>query len=225
MSLRQRQQAIRTFNNRFRINLNDGTVAVLIFRKLKQPLVLGYLIAGFLAGNHFDFFPSVKDIKSVEVWAEIGIIFLLFSLGLEFSFKKLMKVGGTASITAGIQIVSMCILGYAVGQWLGWPKMDSIFLGVILSISSTTIILKSFDELGVKTQKFAGIVIGSLNRSRHTCHINDGFIIHDCREQSVFWRRSFNVGIKTALLSRALVSGRDFYYSNSTQKNQTFTHR
>jgi CPA2 family monovalent cation:H+ antiporter-2 len=142
--------------------LITATVAVLLFRKLKQPLVLGYLIAGFLAGNHFDFFPSVKEIKSVEVWAEIGVIFLLFSLGLEFSFKKLMRVGGTASITAGIQIVSMCILGYAVGQWLEWPKMDSIFLGVILSISSTTIILKSFDELGVKTQKFAGIVIGSL---------------------------------------------------------------
>ncbi|HEY6142973.1 MAG TPA: cation:proton antiporter [Flavobacterium sp.] len=142
--------------------LMTAGIAVLIFKKLKQPLVLGYLIAGFLAGNHFDFFPSVKEIKSVEVWAEIGVIFLLFSLGLEFSFKKLMKVGGTASITAGVQIVSMCILGYSVGQWMDWSKMDSIFLGVILSISSTTIILKSFDELGVKTQKFAGIVIGSL---------------------------------------------------------------
>ena len=142
--------------------LMTAGIAVLIFKKLKQPLVLGYLIAGFLAGNHFDFFPSIKDIKSVEIWAEIGIIFLLFSLGLEFSFKKLMKVGGTASITAGVQIFTMCIVGFAVGQWLEWPTMDSIFLGVILSISSTTIILKSFDELGVKTQKFAGIVIGSL---------------------------------------------------------------
>ena len=137
-------------------------IAVLLFKKLKQPLVLGYLIAGFLAGNHFDFFPSVTDSKSVEVWAEIGVIFLLFSLGLEFSFKKLMKVGGTASITATTQIVSMVLIGFLVGQWLDWSKMDSIFLGVILSISSTTIILKTFDELGVKTQKFAGIVIGSL---------------------------------------------------------------
>lgn len=142
--------------------LMTAGIAVLIFKKLKQPLVLGYLIAGFLAGNHFDFFPSVKEIKSVEVWAEIGVIFLLFSLGLEFSFKKLMKVGETASITAGVQIISMCVLGYTAGQWLDWSKMDSIFLGVILSISSTTIILKSFEELGVKTQKFAGIVIGSL---------------------------------------------------------------
>ncbi|TDE43838.1 sodium:proton antiporter [Flavobacterium rhamnosiphilum] len=142
--------------------LMTAAVAVLLFKKIKQPLVLGYLIAGFLAGNHFDFFPSVKDIKSVEVWAEIGVIFLLFSLGLEFSFKKLMKVGGTASITAVTQIISMVAIGYLVGQWIGWKPMDCIFLGVILSISSTTIILKTFDELGVKTQKFAGIVIGSL---------------------------------------------------------------
>ena len=142
--------------------LMTAAVAVLLFRLIKQPLVLGYLIAGFLAGNHFDFFPSVKDIKSVEVWAEIGVIFLLFSLGLEFSFKKLMKVGGTASITAVTQIVTMVSLGYLVGQWIGWKPMDSLFLGVILSISSTTIILKTFEELGVKTQKFAGIVVGSL---------------------------------------------------------------
>ncbi|SHG03486.1 transporter, CPA2 family [Flavobacterium micromati] len=142
--------------------LMTAAVAVLLFKKIKQPLVLGYLIAGFLAGNHFDFFPSIKDIKSVEVWAEIGVIFLLFSLGLEFSFKKLMKVGGTASITAITQIITMVALGYQAGMWMGWKSMDSIFLGVILSISSTTIILKTFEELGVKTQKFAGIVLGSL---------------------------------------------------------------
>jgi CPA2 family monovalent cation:H+ antiporter-2 len=142
--------------------LMTAGIAVLIFKKLKQPLVLGYLIAGFLAGSHFNFFPSVTDMKSVEVWAEIGIIILLFSLGLEFSFKKLMKVGGTASITAISQIMTMTILGFMVGQWMEWSKMDSIFLGVMLSISSTTIILKTFDELGVKAQKFVGNVIGSL---------------------------------------------------------------
>lgn len=137
-------------------------IAVLLFKKIKQPLVLGYLIAGFLAGNHFDFFPSVKDTHSVEVWAEIGIIFLLFSLGLEFSFKKLIKVGGTASITAITQIVTMVLLGFGVGKLMGWRTMDSVFLGVMISISSTTIILKAFDELGVKSQKFAGNVIGAL---------------------------------------------------------------
>jgi CPA2 family monovalent cation:H+ antiporter-2 len=142
--------------------LVTAAIAVLIFRILKQPLVLGYLVAGFLAGSEFDFFPTVKDMNSVKVWAEIGVIFLLFSLGLEFSFKKLMKVGGTASITALTQIISMVALGYFVGQLMDWGKMNSLFLGVILSISSTTIILKTFDELGVKTQKFAGNVIGAL---------------------------------------------------------------
>lgn len=142
--------------------LITAAIAVLLFRILKQPLVLGYLVAGFLAGSEFDFFPTVKDMHSVEVWAEIGVIFLLFSLGLEFSFKKLMKVGGTASITALTQIIFMITVGFFVGQLMGWNKMNSIFLGVILSISSTTIILKTFDELGVKSQKFAGNVIGSL---------------------------------------------------------------
>lgn len=142
--------------------LMTAGIAVLLFKKLKQPLVLGYLIAGFLAGNNFDFFPSIRDTKSVEVWAEIGVIFLLFSLGLEFSFKKLIKVGGTASITAITQIAFMVFFGYTVGQLFDWSTMDSIFLGVILSISSTTIILKSFEELGVKAQRFAGNVIGSL---------------------------------------------------------------
>jgi CPA2 family monovalent cation:H+ antiporter-2 len=142
--------------------LVTAAIAVLIFRLLKQPLVLGYLVAGFLAGSQFDFFPTVKDLNSVTVWAEIGVIFLLFSLGLEFSFKKLMKVGGTASITASTQIIGMVSIGYLVGYWMGWGKMNSLFLGVILSISSTTIILKTFDELGVKAQKFAGNVIGAL---------------------------------------------------------------
>ena len=142
--------------------LMTAGVAVLLFKKIKQPLVLGYLVAGFLAGNHFDFFPSIKDIHSVEVWAEIGVIFLLFSLGLEFSFKKLMKVGGTASVTALTQIICMVLIGYIAGQFMGWKKMDSIFLGAILSISSTTIILRAFDELGVKGKKFAGIVFGAL---------------------------------------------------------------
>ena len=142
--------------------LVTAAIAVLIFRLLKQPLVLGYLVAGFLAGSETRFFPTVKDVNSVNVWAEIGVIFLLFSLGLEFSFKKLMKVGGTASVTAITQIIGMVGLGYLVGQWMDWGSMNSLFLGVILSISSTTIILKTFDELGVKAQKFAGNVIGAL---------------------------------------------------------------
>ena len=142
--------------------LMTAGVSVLIFKKLKQPLVLGYLVAGFLAGNHFDLFPTISDSESISVWAEIGVIFLLFSLGLEFSFKKLMHVGGTASITATVQIVAMIFIGYLCGMALGWSTMNSLFLGAILSMSSTTIILRAFDELDVKGKKFAGIVFGAL---------------------------------------------------------------
>ncbi|MFV0531874.1 MAG: cation:proton antiporter [Flavobacteriales bacterium] len=142
--------------------LVTASIAVVIFRKLKQPLVLGYLVAGFLASPNFNLFPTIVRTNDVTIWAEIGVIFLLFSLGLEFSFKKLAKVGATASITAITQILTMLILGFTVGQLMDWSNMDSIFLGVILSISSTTIILKAFEELGVKSQKFAGNVIGSL---------------------------------------------------------------
>jgi CPA2 family monovalent cation:H+ antiporter-2 len=142
--------------------LMTAGVAVLLFKKIRQPLVLGYLIAGFLAGPHFSLFPTIQDLENVEVWAEIGVIILLFSLGLEFSFKKLMKVGGSASITATVQIISMIFLGYFTAQLMGWSQMDSIFLGAILSMSSTTIILRAFDELGVKGHKFASIVFGTL---------------------------------------------------------------
>jgi len=142
--------------------LMTAGVAVLLFRKIKQPVVLGYLIAGFIAGNHFDFFPTVQDMHSVEVWAQIGVIFLLFSLGLEFSFKKLVKVGGTASVTALTQIAAMLILGYTAGKLMGWSPKDCLFLAVMLSVSSTTIIVKTFGELGVKAQRFAGNVVGVL---------------------------------------------------------------
>ena len=142
--------------------LGAAAVVTLIFRRLKQPIVLGYILAGLLVGPHFPLFPSITETKSVEVWAEIGVIFLLFSLGLEFSFKKLVKVGGSASITAIIEVGVMLCLGYITGMALGWSTMDSIFLGGILSISSTTIILRAFEELGVKAKKFAGLVIGIL---------------------------------------------------------------
>jgi len=142
--------------------LSSAGVTTLIFKKLKQPLVLGYIIAGLLVGPYFDFFPTITGYENVQTWSEIGVIFLLFTLGLEFSFKKLMKVGGTASITSIVQIICMLLLGYLGGQLMGWPWIDSIFLGAILSISSTTIIIRAFDELGVKNKKFASVVFGAL---------------------------------------------------------------
>ena len=137
-------------------------IMTIIFKKLKQPLVLGYIIAGLLVGPHISLFPTIMEIGNIQIWAEIGVIFLLFSLGLEFSFKKLVRVGGASSIMALVEVVVMLLLGYVTGKILGWSAMDSIFLGGILSISSTTIIIRAFEELGVKSQRFAGLVFGVL---------------------------------------------------------------
>jgi CPA2 family monovalent cation:H+ antiporter-2 len=139
-----------------------GAITTLIFRKIKQPLVLGYIIAGFLVGPHFNLLPTVADVENIDTLAEMGVIFLLFSLGLEFSFKKLMRVGGEASITAFVEIIFITVAGYFVGRWMGWSRMDSLFLGGMLASSSTTIIIRAFDELGVKTKQFARIVFGVL---------------------------------------------------------------
>lgn len=142
--------------------LITGALATLLFRKIKQPLVLGYIIAGFLVGPHFHLLPTVADNANIKTLAEIGVIFLLFSLGLEFSFKKLMRVGGAASITAFVEIAFITSVGYFTGKLMGWSTMDSLFLGGMLASSSTTIIIRAFDELGVKTKQFARIVFGVL---------------------------------------------------------------
>lgn len=142
--------------------LGAAAVMTLLFKKLKQPLVLGYIIAGILVSPHFKLFPSIIETNNVQVWAEIGVIFLLFSLGLEFSFKKLAKVGGAASISATVDAIGMTTLGYFTGQLLNWPVMDSIFLGAMLAVSSTTIVIKAIDELGLKKKKFATLVFGIL---------------------------------------------------------------
>ena len=144
------------------IILMAAGATTILFKKLRQPVVLGYIIAGFLVGPHFTLFPTIVDPNGIKVWSEIGVIFLLFALGLEFSFKKLVRVGGAASITAVVEIVAMVLIGYVTGRVFGWSQMDSIFLGGILAISSTTIIIRAFEELGVKGRRFAGLVFGAL---------------------------------------------------------------
>ncbi len=144
------------------IILITAAVTTLVFKRLKQPVVLGYLIAGLLVGPHVAFMPGIIDTKSINVWAEIGVIFLLFGLGLEFSFKKLAKVGKSATIAALFEIVTMTGAGYLLGQSFGWSRMDSIFLGAILSMSSTTIIIRAFEELGLKGKGFVSLVFGVL---------------------------------------------------------------
>ena len=134
----------------------------LIFKRLRQPLILGYILAGFLASPHMTFFPSVRDTSSIHTWADIGIIFLMFALGLEFSFKKLVKMGTGPIITAVSIILFMMTMGTLIGQTFGWSEMNSLFLGGMLAMSSTTIIYKSFSELGLLQQKFAGRVISVL---------------------------------------------------------------
>ena len=137
-------------------------LTTLLFKKMKQPIVLGYLLAGILAGSFFDWTPTVKDSENITLWAEIGVIFLLFGLGLEFSFSKMVNVGKSAMITAAVNIVFMLFLGYNVGLLLGWSKIDSFFLGSMISMSSTTIIIKAFDDLNIKRQKFTDLVFGVL---------------------------------------------------------------
>lgn len=142
--------------------LGTAGLVTLIFKKLNQPIVLGYLVAGFLVGPKTSIFPTVVSGESINLWAEIGVIFLLFALGLEFSFKRLFRVGGTASFTAILEISLMIVFGYVTGRLLGWSTMDSLFLGGILSISSTSIIIRTVEELGFKNLKFVGMVFGVL---------------------------------------------------------------
>ncbi|MFM6929177.1 MAG: cation:proton antiporter [Bdellovibrio sp.] len=139
-----------------------AALVTLLFKKMGQPLVLGYLIAGFLVSQHFPWLPTIQDKESISIWAEIGVIFLLFGLGLEFSFKKLVKVGGSAGFTAVFEVLVMVGIGYIVGRLLGWNSVDSIFLGGILSVSSTTIIVRAFQELNMKGNRFVDLVFGIL---------------------------------------------------------------
>ncbi|GCB35163.1 cation:proton antiporter [Bacteroides faecalis] len=137
-------------------------IMTLLFKKLKQPLVLGYVVAGFLASPHMPYTPSVMDTANIKTWADIGVIFLLFALGLEFSFKKIVKVGGSAIIAACTIIFCMILLGIGVGMSFGWHRMDCLFLGGMIAMSSTTIIYKAFDDLGLRKKQFTGLVLSIL---------------------------------------------------------------
>ena len=137
-------------------------IVTLVFKRLKQPLVLGYIVAGFLVSPHMPYTASVVDTENVQLWADIGVMFLLFSLGLDFSFKKILKMGASPIISTITIIFCMSMLGVCVGHLFGWPKMDCIFLGGMLAMSSTTIIYKAFDDLGLRQQQFAGLVMSVL---------------------------------------------------------------
>ena len=137
-------------------------IVTLVFKKLRQPLVLGYVVAGFLVSPHMPYTMSVIDSANIKTWADIGVMFLLFSLGLDFSFKKIVKMGVSPVISACTIIFCMMMLGIVVGHGFGWERMDCIFLGGMLAMSSTTIIYKALDDMGLRQQKFAGMVMSVL---------------------------------------------------------------
>lgn len=139
-----------------------GAVVTLLFKKLKQPVVLGYILAGFLAGPGFSYLPSISNMENIEFWADLGIVVLMFSIGLEFSFRKLMQAGGSAVITALIVITGMTFAGFGVGYILGLNMINRIFLGGMISMSSTTIIMKALADLGMRQRKFATLVLAVL---------------------------------------------------------------
>ena len=139
-----------------------GAFTTVFFKYIKQPVVLGYIVAGFLASPHFTYIPSVTTESNIDFWAQIGIIVLLFSLGLEFSFKKLMNAGGSAVVTALIIMCGMMCAGFAIGHILGFSNINCLFLGGMLSMSSTTIIIKAFNDLGIQHKKFASLVFAVL---------------------------------------------------------------
>lgn len=137
-------------------------VVTIVFHRLKQPVVLGYIVAGFIIGPHTPPFGLIHDEDTIKTLAELGVIFLMFCLGLEFSLRKLFKVGATAFIAAFLEIVLMIWIGFEIGRWFGWNTMDSLFLGAILAISSTTIIVKALNDLKMKNERFAQLIFGVL---------------------------------------------------------------
>lgn len=137
-------------------------ITTLIFKRLKQPLILGYILAGFLAGPHMPYTPTVGEVPSIQTWSEIGVIFIMFTLGLEFSFKKIVKMGMKPIVAALCVISCMITLGSMVGRLFGWTLMNSLFLGGMVAMSSTTVIYKALDELGLRQQKFASVVLSVL---------------------------------------------------------------
>jgi CPA2 family monovalent cation:H+ antiporter-2 len=144
------------------IILGVAGIITLLFQRIKQPVVLGYLVAGIIIGPYTPPYSFIHDVPNIKILAELGVIFLMFSLGLEFSFHKLVRVGFSASITALVEVIFMLCLGFMTGKLMGWTFYDSLFLGAALSISSTTIIIKAINELGLTKKRFAELVFGIL---------------------------------------------------------------
>src|SRR5262245_34841097 len=151
-----------TFLRDLAVVMAVSALTTVLFHRLHQPVVLGYLVTGMIIGPYTPPFSLVADLHSIHTLAELGIVLLLFSLGLEFDLKKLRRVGIVAGLAATLEILFMLWLGYTAGQFLGWRQMDSLFLGALLSISSTTIIVQALMETGHLRELFAQIILGIL---------------------------------------------------------------
>lgn len=184
------------------IMLGLAGIVVLIFQRIHQPVVLGYLVAGIIVGPYTPPHALVNDIHNIQILSELGVIFLMFSLGLEFSFQKLTRVGFSASVTGLLEVVLMVLIGYGVGLLMGWSHYDSLFLGAALSISSTTIIIKAIDELGLKTKRFAELIFGILI-------VEDllAILLLVALSTIVLTKNIFSFGMLTASLKLLLVVG------------------
>ena len=144
------------------ILLAIAAVTTLLCKRINLPSVLGYILAGFLAGPVVAVLPTIDDMATIQVWSDIGVIFLMFGLGLEFSVHKMGEVGVPGFLSAGIQAVGMGIVGFFLGVLLGWSTMDAVFLGVMLAMSSTMITMKSIEDMGLKDAPFASLAMGTL---------------------------------------------------------------
>ena len=142
--------------------LTTAAVVTIVFRKLRIPTILGYIVAGFLIGPHFPLFMTIASTESVETWSEIGVIIILFHIGLEFDFHKLTEIGSTAIVSAAVKMGGVMLVGYGFGLLAGMNSMNAVFLGAMLSISSTVVIQKCFSEMGLEGEKYTGLVMGSL---------------------------------------------------------------
>ncbi len=160
-------------------------IVTLIFKRLKQPLVLGYIMAGFLVSPHMPYTMSVVDETDIQTWADIGVIFTLFSLGLDFSFKKIVKMGASPIIATVVIVFCMMMLGISVGHGFGWGRMDCIFLGGMLAMSSTTIIYKAFDDMRLRTPEVCLDGDERADTGRHPGHRDDGDAVGDSERQQI----------------------------------------
>ena len=144
------------------IMLTTAAVVTIVFKKLRIPTILGYIVAGFLIGPNFPLFMNIESASSVETWSEIGVVIILFHIGLEFDFHKLSEIGSTAIVSAAVKMGGVMLVGYGFGILAGMSTMNAVFLGAMLSTSSTVVIQKCFSEMGLEGEKYTGLVMGSL---------------------------------------------------------------